>query len=327
MKENSGSIPTGQQTLVEYSGSSHCISCKLKGDPMFPLIPLLVDTAIAVDNPNALHIAHEWGVVVFEQSGSVYCGGPEHLEWMDPGDACAEAPVVWIHGEPFQGSFIVTVPDGESITFTHPQPSSSTSDNVRWNISAALPESYEESPPPYSGPYEWALESWRSVPSIPLTIHGTGEVEKFLYYECTVNPQLTEKLFHWGMSGNPVIDNEAIQEALYFTPYGIFPVELTGGEFIPLDLPMAGETDPELAEETFCRWADSMLKSSEIEALWETWRPVFSEEDSYWLVFPIPEACHNGISSISLETGRYGDVEYHRLFLGAVELQRHQETL
>lgn len=292
---------------------------------MFPLIPLLVDTVIAIDNPNALHIAHEWGVVVFEQSGSVYCGGPGHLEWMVPGDACAEAPVVWIHGEPFQGAFSVSVPPGESLIFTHPQPTVYSTDKARWEISAGQQEVIEETPIPYSGPYQWALESWRSVPSLPLTVLATGEVEKFLYYECTVNSELTENLFHWGATGNPVVDHNLIPEALYFSPWGVFPVDLTGEEFIPVDLLLPAETAPDLVEETFCRWGDSMLKSSEITALWETWQPVLSEEGSYWLVFPIPEVFHVMISSISLETGRYGDVEYHRLFLGAVELQQLQE--
>lgn len=295
---------------------------------MIPLIPFLIDTSMVYEDPETLNMVHEWGVVVFEQTGSLLCGGP-WPEPLYPDDACAEAPVIWIHGEPFSGTFTVTLPENEALTFVYPQPSLLSEGRAEWNIAAGIPESFEETLPPYEqsiyyGPFSWALDSWRAVPSLPLFIGGAGVTEKFLYYECTVHPDFTDNFFHWEASGNPAFSPGAVTEALYFTPNGIFLVEPGTGEFIPLDMPMGGETDPEFAPEVFCGWADSRLKSTEITALWETWRPELTEEGSYWLVFPIPAEYHEEISTIHLATDTWGTQAYERLFLGAVKLNRYQ---
>lgn len=292
---------------------------------MIPLIPLLVDTAIAYVNPEAMNIVHEWGVVVFQQTGAVFCGGPWYDQTPDPFDICAEAPVVWLYGQPFTGTFTVTVPEGGAVTFVHPQPSLLSETQAAWYLSTMIDQSLEESLPVqerymYNGPYEWALEYWREVPSLTFVVNETGQLENFLYYECTVNSDFTGSFLQWGADGNPSFRDNAEGEALYFAPGGIFPVTLTDERFIPFDLPMGGEVDPDLASETFCRWAGSRLKSEEITALWETWEPVLTEEGSYWIVFPIPGEYLGRISTISLQTGNRGDVEYERLFLGAVRL-------
>jgi len=292
---------------------------------MIPLIPFLVDTVVAYDDPGTLSIVHEWGVVVFQENSILLCGGP----WPEtdyPDDMCAEAPVVWIHGEPFSGTFKVTLPRNENFTFMYPEPSSSAEGIMEWSFSAGMVETVEESLPPseqsvYYGPFDWALPSWRSVPSLPLVFEN-GTTENFLYYECTVNWEFTDHFFRWGTHGNPVFLPEAVSEALLFTPGGVFPVQPGEEEFVAMDLPMAGETSPDFAVETFCRWADSRMKSEEISALWETWRPELTEGDSYWLVFPIPAGYHHEISTIELITDLGGTVAYERLFLGAVRLNR-----
>ncbi len=71
-------------------------------------------------------------------------------------------------------------------------------------------------------------------------------------------------------------------------------------------------------QEVLCGWAGGMLKSSEIEALWETWKPMWRQGS--WVVFPIQEEHHDGISRIRLEINRTRTVHYERLFLGAVRL-------
>ena len=289
------------------------------------MIALLVGTGDYHEESSALSFVHEWGVVVFEQDVPIICGSP----WNEPAmyynpDMCAEAPVVWIHGEPFtSGTFTVRVGNSETLTTLYPDPDILMVNEVAWNISAGndLERSIEEVIP-YSGPFSWAMDYWRDVPSLPLYQDNTGITEKFLYYECTVNSEFTFNFFNWNFSGNPIFTGTTVQEALYFTPYGVFPVSITDEEFIPLDIPMGGETDPELAPDTFSRWADSRLMSSEIRALWETWKPAFTEEGFYWLVFPIPVKYNNEISTIRLETSDRRDVEYERFYLGAVRLNR-----
>ncbi|MCD4706474.1 MAG: hypothetical protein K8S62_01900 [Candidatus Sabulitectum sp.] len=292
---------------------------------MIPMIAMLVDTAVAFEENNALNYVHEWGVVVFEQGNPIICGSPlDGTAVYRDYDMCAEAPVVWIHGEPFtDGTFTVRVWNGEALTILHPDPDILTENKATWNISAGydLERSIEETAL-YSGSFSWAMDYWRDVPSLPLYQNNTGITEKFLYYECTVNPEFTGNFFYWNSNGNPVFTGTSIEEALFFTPYGVIPISVQLDEFIPCDFPLGGEIDPELAPDTFCRWADSRLKSSEISALWETWQPALTEEGSYWLVFPIPVEYNNEISTIRLETSAHRDIEYERLFLGAIRLNR-----
>jgi len=111
-----------------------------------------------------------------------------------------------------------------------------------------------------------------------------------------------------------------VEEALLFTPYGVASVAVTGDEFVLEDFSLTGVADTELVPNTFVRWAGQGLTSPEIAALWDTWKPAFTEEGSYWLVFPVPEEFNNGISTISLDTSDHREVEYERLFLGAIRL-------
>lgn len=293
---------------------------------MIPLIPFLVDTAIAYEEPDLLNYVHEWGVVVFEDRMTILCGGP----WPEndyPYDMCAEAPVVWIHGEPFEGSFSVRLPEEQYFTFMYPEPSSVSGSAIEWSFSAGIPPSVEESLPPweqsmYYGPFSWALESWRSVPSLPLFMQATGVEESFLYYECTVSADFADHFFTGWNDGNPVLAQDAFSEALLFTPDGFFPLNPAPGEIRPLALPVRGETDPALAMEIFCRWAGSALKSEEIQALWDTWEPEWADGESVWLVFPIATAYHDEISVISLEKASSTGTAYERFFLGAVRLRQ-----
>jgi len=288
------------------------------------MIALLTDTAVAYTDSDALNFVHEWGVVVFEQSGPLVCGGPWNELAPDINDVCAEAPVVWIHGEPFSGTFTVELPETETFTMIYPDPDDNQTVKIAWEISGGLSveQSAEEIAPAYSGPFSWSTEYWRDVPSLPLHQESSGFSDNFLYYECTVNRDFTFNFFQWGLTGNPVFAGNSVTEALYFTPNGAFPVTVPRAEFIPQAVPMGGEISPDVVPETFCRWADSRLKSSEITALWETWRPVFCEEDSYWLVFPIPGEFYGDISSILLESDANTDVEYERFFMGAVKLSQ-----
>lgn len=293
---------------------------------MIPIIVLMVNTAVYHDEGSTLNFVHEWGVVVFVENQPMICGSPwnESAQRPDfPIEMVVEAPVIWIHGEPFEGTFTVETVNGETITMIYPEPDVLTEETANWEISASsvIQANIEESIL-YEGPFAWAADFWRDVPSLPLLQKNTGITENFLYYECTVGQNFTGNFFNWSQDGNPVFTGTSVKEALLFTPYGAIPVTVHQDEFIPCDFPLGGEIDPQLAPDTFYRWANAKLEPSEITALWETWQPSFTEENSYWLVFPIPEEFNNEISTIHLETSDQRNVEYERLFLGAVRLRQ-----
>lgn len=97
-------------------------------------------------------------------------------------------------------------------------------------------------------------------------------------------------------------------------PSGL-PDALMDGEFAPLSR--------DTAVEHLCGWAGGELKTIEIVGLWESWNEHLSEGDwqgDTMLLFPLPPARVDEISSLSLETDRGYPVEYHRLFVGMVPL-------
>ncbi len=278
---------------------------------------------------------HEWGIVIFEQGDDLMCGEtwqnskyyPDH----DYLEMCAEAPVVWIHGEPFDDATFIVKTGEQTITFTYPLPNRTELGISEWDVSAhnisvtdiseetemLIEEEFIES---YQGPFWWAVDSWREVSSLQLSQIDYGITENFLYYECTVDRSFTDNFFNWGDNGNPNFAGMNIQDAILFTPEGAFSIRLS--ELVPnlLSLPISSKIDTERILNTFSIWGESNLDHLEIVALWETWKPVFNEEDSYWLVFPIPEEFNNSISTIELQTPDQRLVVYNRLFLGAVRL-------
>ena len=283
---------------------------------MIPLIPLLVDTDVVAINSDAMNVVHEWGVVVFQESGDVLCNGPwepgEYSEYVQE----AEAPVIWIHGSPFSGSLAVHTGE-QSITYTYPEPAQNAPGVTRWDISANhfLTE-MEEERTLYQGPFYWGIDFWRAVPSLHLSHYNTEVEENFLYYECTVGPEFSELFFLRDSEGDFTFNNDLITEGLQFAMGTQYLMVIRNGTLIPLNMTV----NPELAQETICRWADSRLNSTEITALWETWRPVLENDEENWFIFPIPEEYHNLISTIELTTDSGSEVEYERLFLGAVKI-------
>lgn len=279
---------------------------------MIPLIPFLVDTDIVTSETSAASIVHEWGVVVFEQTGEAHMGSPEFLFPPDE----AKAPVVWIHGIPFTGTFMVNT-GVRSIVYTWPEPERTALGTAEWDLSGDYTESGESCVIPTDLPFRWAVESYEAVPSLQLHQEAATGWSNFIYYECEVSAELSRVFLE-----NPDPENlrvtAAISQALYFSANGQYLLEFSGGGLVPLHMTV----NPELARETFCRWACSRLKSTEIDALCAAWEPVFASVDTGWLVFPIPAEYHNMISSIELLRNDGREVEYERLFLGAVRLNR-----
>lgn len=290
---------------------------------MFPVIFLLPALFSETLQSPLQNEVHEWGVVVFEENAGPMCGekwnNPEYIPDYDYGDVCAEAPVVWIHGDPF-GSAAFSVNTGEqSITFTYPVPDRTAQGVAEWDITSSIEEveQHEERSQAYDGPFWWAVDSWRAVSSLPL--YGVSS-ENFLYYECTVDESFTDNFFSWNRDSNPVFHSSSTRGAILFASGKAYSVNAE--ELAPslLNIPQISEIDQETVQNIFSDWGNSNLNHSEISALWETWEPVFTEEDSYWLVFPIPADLNNSISTIRLNTGDERSIGYNRLFLGAVRV-------
>lgn len=213
-----------------------------------------------------------------------------------------------------------------------------------------MPEARRERPElviPPDTPFGWAMGIWRDVPSLDLYSADDGEyLSNFLYYEAGVPI--------WDAPSD-IYDPKVL--AGYYSPEGLLIT--TGTEprveqiqLIPLpdgaDAP-PGEalqlSDEEIAE-VLCGWAGGNLKSQEITALWQTWKPFFvypnsdgdflvddemaldmpydrrgSEET--WILFPLPWDVVEGISTIHLDVHDSIDREitYNRLFLGLVRVR------
>ena len=289
---------------------------------------LLVLTGIV---PNQVqNEVHEWGVVVFEENVLLMCGESwqdieYYPDYFDNDEMCAEAPVVWIHGEPFDNATFIVDTNEENITLYYPEPNSVSTTNIKWEISASNQnfEESEETVATYDGPFYWAMDSWREVNSLVLNSQTQARTENFLYYECTVNRDFTDNFFTWSDDGLPIFEESDIPNALYFSPSGVFEISTLDGKVLPFSLPFSvNSLSTNDILNTFSYWGRSNFEMSEIEALWETWEPAFTDSGSSWLVFPIAPEHHNTISTISLITSPYRLISYERLYLGAVELSK-----
>lgn len=288
---------------------------------MIPLMPFLVDTMIPMDGPHLNNIVHEWGVVIFQESGAHMAGGLGDAVSFDDFhdmDACAEAPVVWIHGEPFSGAFSVNLPDGQNFTYLYPEPSDRFDLQATWRVEADGSSGYQsEERVPYFGPFKVASVWWEAVPSLDLDFPDAGASANYIYYECTVAPGFSDLFLEWDAGGAPGLGEGFPEEALYFSEgeAGTFAPPAPG--LVNWNISREALTEDRI-QEILCGWAGGMLKSSEIEALWETWKPHWQQGS--WVVFPIPEEHHLDISRITLSIDRTMTVEYERLFLGAVRI-------
>lgn len=281
----------------------------------------LMDTVIAVPAEGTVYV-HEWGVVTFTEE-SVLLGGDPDMVIPDQffptdqqGDMVVRAPVVYFYGAPFSGSFTVDAGSG-SFLETYPVPSVESLPpasgyaeyaSSTWRITGTSQEEERMTEPEYGsvsciGPE--LMELWRKPPSMVLEFVD-GSVEKYIYYECSLDPGTGDG---WDpvLTDGPEIrlDPEYQGELLVFVKEE-GGVELTGGtgdDMIPM----------------LCDWAGGSMKTQELEALWQTWEGWIY--DGSWqgdtlFVFPLPGTTVDNITRIRLITDEWMDVEYSRFFLG-----------
>ncbi len=328
---------------------------------MIPLLlPFLIDTVIAPPLDYEDLFVNEWGVVVFNYESATVAGAPDEngsvLYGRDvfSGSLCVDAPVIWIHGAYFDDATLTVKARQGALTELFPEPDATAGGSqpvsASWNISALVPESRRERPElviPPGTPFGWAMGFWREVPSLDLFSPESGDyLGNFLYYEAGVPI--------WD-GPSEIYDPRTL--AGYYSTEGLI---ITAGaepsveriQLVPL--PDGSGTPPgyevhltdEQVQEIICDWAGGNLKSQEISALWQTWKPFFTYpisidrltvnettideitidgrfQEETWILFPLPWDVVEGISSINLEVHDSVDREitYNRLFLGLVRVQ------
>ncbi|NOQ21045.1 MAG: hypothetical protein GQ565_00135 [Candidatus Aegiribacteria sp.] len=246
-------------------------------------------------------------------------------QWNEP---VARAPIVYFYGEHFtgtftvsvhSGSFIETLPIPESLVSTSTKPSQHSYHAV-WNISSTSDGQSEntiEAGRDYPGILSELLEIWRKPPSFLLEFED-GLKEKFIYYECLLNPSSEDDFY-------PVLlqNNGAVLHPDYTGPVMRFVkrMETVNMELIT-EWPVSGQIVYNKVPNVpgiLCDWARGAMKSEELVSMWDTWKTWIY--DGSWsgdtlLVFPLPENTIEGMTTIILRTDDYREVEYSRFYLG-----------
>ncbi len=308
---------------------------------MIPLLfPILADTIADPMDHDTVYV-HEWGVVCFEELGPEVVGvrwEPFPFPDEPPYGYSVEAPVVWFHGSSCTGTFTVSTPEGW-LTELYPRPDGTEGlpapdiiteyflpqiTFAEWSIRLDGPEPSEEEPVPTYGalPFEWAMEYWRGVPSRWLYRESDGFVDRFIYYECGL-PAGFDGLFK-REGGSIVFDEGWSGEGLILASGempGMLPVHLEG-EFETPAIAGFYPADPDSLRKIVSGWAEGMLKTEEIDALWNTWEGTLFAPPGKWLLFPLPSEVTERISAISFTPDDcWIEVVYERLFLGLIRIE------
>jgi len=291
----------------------------------------LMDTVIAPVDFGTVYV-HEWGAVTFTEENVIFGANPLTdpssdiilpYQWEEP---VARAPIVYFYGAKFSGTFTVSVNSGNFIeTLPYPDNITDTSPiqqqqscNAVWEIwDTNVNEEYlvEE----YSCVSSDILESWRTPPCYVLEFND-GSREKFIYYECALQPSSEDDFYPVLLKDNgAVLDPDYRGSAMWFVKDG----ETVALNRIMGDDPLQGVITPSgpqnIYPEILCDWAGGTMKSEELVSMWDTWESwIF---DGSWsgdtlLVFPLPAETVEGMTSINLETDDYQEVEYSRFYLG-----------
>ncbi len=303
---------------------------------MIPLLYCALADTVMVEVSDDVLFVHEWGVVEIDNAYLEVQGAMDGYIDEDgffwgyiPVEA--EAPVVWFHGAECTGSFFVELYGGQ-FTTTLPRPDTielfamtelvGTPTCVAvWqnlNLSRAAPEIEEERMSTYpfiSEDFTWALPLWREVPGLYVSSDDGSWFDRFLYYECATI--VLSNVFHAGATAELPYDH--LGESLILSAdEGELVIHLACSrdefEIIEMNLSMDD------VMEHLCDWAGGGLKSSELNALWETWVPRFRTRCIHYgerlMLFPLSQEQVESISRIRFEPDEDIQVLYDRLFLG-----------
>ena len=291
----------------------------------------LMDTVIAPVDYGTVYV-HEWGAVTFTEESVVFGANPfidpnsdfiPPYQWEEP---VARVPIVYFYGAEFSGKFTVsvhsgnfieTVPFPDNLVSTSPMPPQQSCNAVWEILETTLNQEYLVGE--YSCVSSDMLEIWREPPSYVLDFND-GSREKFIYYECALQPSSEDEFYPVLLSENgAVLDPDYRGSAMWFVKEG----ETVILDRIMGDDPLQGvitATGPQnIYPEILCDWAGGTMKSEELVSMWDTWEGwIF---DGSWsgdtlLVFPFPGSTIERMTTISLSTNEYHDVVYSRFYLG-----------
>ncbi len=277
---------------------------------------------------------HEWGVILSEGSGAVmstHPSGEADPAALDmPGDVLVDrAPVVYFYGPPFTGRFSVEPVSGGIVT-SWPVP---TTGEATWQFSADWAERDWAPADVLTGRVHpsvidgWDATGWR-VPQSMTLVTGEGYVDKFLYYECTVDPAL--------LPLQPAEVGVDIAEGFEDMPVALLIPSCAGVTVMPVHASVL-ENPVELMRNSglvsgdllpvLYGWSRDIVDIEEVDALWGTWRSTLMADglpspDSgrALVVYPVPASVLDGISRLELETDEGYPVEYDRFVLCVAEI-------
>ena len=245
------------------------------------LIPILVlSVSVLAQDREAAHIeVHEWGVITWDNGSASALGAP--LEDI-MANAVTRAPVVYFSGPEFSGSFTVSVENGQIIE-TYPVPENWSTDRCTWTgkftWDNSLPYIQRElgryNPTGFSC-YEY-LDCWRT-PEVLTFAGDEGSVEKFLYYESTLDDVTFLPLYpgiQFEYENDRFYDMELL--VLCLEDSNLMAAECILGRFacrtaISLDLDMEISEDGSEIRRIFYEWSTDLTDSQMVDALWNTWQ-------------------------------------------------------
>ncbi len=305
---------------------------------MFTLLVFVLLSAVAAQSTDNTVRIHEWGVVELDQEyqGAIgalrgYLDDEENLNPYEMYEV--EAPVIWFHGAECTGTLTVTANSG-FITTAVPwydgveveeatgidEPGSQTASWYGLRITVPgntfeLHERYAENEEEVLGEtgawdgFEYALPYWRTVPGNTIQHPLSGYSGSFLYYECSFRDMNTYAEELYGYQG--------VYLLFFMDDFDL----ICSSALTDMEMDARGAVlDDEALLEVLAEWSGGGLEISELQALWDTWRPAIryrcGELGQTVMLFPLSERQTESICSIDFKPDREQQVEYHRLFLG-----------
>lgn len=287
---------------------------------------------------------HEWGVLLWQDS-ALEAAGAGGGPWFDPSEPVVLAPVIYLYGDPLECE--VTVSSHGRIFDLYPDPDQfcglegclrGLGSAVRWcglragplvpGVNDRWSSSFDVGIPGF----QWALSMWRQPQAMLIARDSDGFLDRFLYYEVDLTGTgFPVPLPPFSPEGAPREETVSGRVLVFHRPDGSSEVSVSVEPVEGLAPGGTLEAAPDAPEGYDCilpltvirSWAAGILTEEEIGAMWGTWEPYARYGD--WegdrlVVFPVPAALLDRISTIEIETGTGLEVEYRRFFLGMTSM-------
>jgi hypothetical protein len=301
---------------------------------MIPLLYCALADTVIDYAPEDMVIIHEWGVIEVHESyldakGCPYGYIDEQGYFREYPEVEVTAPVVYFHGSECSGTFSVDV-FGGCFTTMIPYPDSISNSSVFglegqevytavWQDLKITPDETGEDTitgatevtrgPAMPDCFAWAVPFWQAVPANRVYYDPAGYSDVFVYYESYMYDPGMFLGEYYNHSGDALV---------FFAEDG----QLTCVKvLVPGEADARGETLSDLEIMTvLCGWGHNRLKSEEISALWNTWKPLLRTrcelEGQTLMLFPLTYEQTEAISRLRFDPVENLLVEVDRLLLG-----------